>query len=127
MSAAALDRAFLERVAEEADLNALRTALYQTTGDESLLAYGPVAALEEADQGRLRADCVALLDGDRSGWKLRVPDDDEVQALMDLTLGVPTKPGHVEIRRRWLNFEPYPFSFVPESGKPTVPARRSPS
>ena len=80
MSAAALDRAFLERVAEEADLNALRTALYQTTGDESLLAYGPVAALEEADQGRLRADCVALLDGDRSGWKLRVPDDDEVQA-----------------------------------------------
>ena len=44
MSAAALDRAFLERVAEEADLNAL-DRVYQTTGDESLLAYGPMTAL----------------------------------------------------------------------------------
>lgn len=121
MSGAVIDRAFFERAVEVADLNALRTALYQTTGDESLEAFGPVAGLDEAEQARLRARCVELLDGDRSGWQKRVPDDDELLELMDLTLGVPTKPGHFEIRKKFLNFEPYPFSFVPEGGKPAVP------
>ncbi|MEM9175507.1 MAG: NAD(P)/FAD-dependent oxidoreductase [Myxococcota bacterium] len=121
MSGGGPDTAFFRRAAEVADLNALRTALYQTTHDAALLDFGPVAGLDEAEQARLRARCVELLDGDRSGWAPRVPDDDELLRLMDLTLGVPTKPGHFEIRKKFLNFEPYPFSFVPEGGKPDVP------
>ena len=121
MSGGAPDTAFFTRAAEVADLNALRTALYQTTGDASLLEFGPVLTLDEAEQQRLRARCVELLDGDRSGWAKRVPDDAELLRLMDLTLGVPTQPSHFEIRKKFLNFEPYPFSFVPEDGKPTVP------
>lgn len=121
MSGGAPDTAFFTRAAEVADLNALRTALYQTTGDASLLEFGPVLTLDEEEQQRLRARCVELLDGDRSGWAKRVPDDAELLRLMDLTLGVPTQPSHFEIRKKFLNFEPYPFSFVPEDGKPTVP------
>ncbi len=121
MSGGAPDTAFFTRAAEVADLNALRTALYQTTGDASLLEFGPVLTLDEEEQQRLRARCVELLDGDRSGWAKRVPDDAELLRLMDLTLGVPTEPSHFEIRKKFLNFEPYPFSFVPEDGKPTVP------
>ena len=121
MSGGAPDTAFFTRAAAVADLNALRTALYQTTGDASLLEFGPVLTLDEAEQQRLRARCVELLDGDRSAWAKRVPDDAELLRLMDLTLGVPTQPSHFEIRKKFLNFEPYPFSFVPEDGKPTVP------
>lgn len=118
---APVDSAFLRRAVEAADLNALRTALVQTTGDDALRAFGPVTSLDESERARLRERCVELLEGDRSEWVARVPPDEELLELMDLTLGVPTQPAHFEIRKKFLNFEPHPFAYAPPEGPPAVP------
>ena len=116
-----LDEAFLRRAVEAADLNALRTALVQVTGDEALREFGPVPTMDEPTQARLVDRCVEILEGDRSDWAPRVPADDELLELMDLTLGAATQPEHFEIRKKYLSFEQYPFSFAPESAPVAVP------
>ncbi len=116
-----VDEAFIRRAVEACDLAALRVALYQATGDAELAGFGPVVALDPADQARLKERAVHLL-ATRSGrFERRVPSDDELRELMDLVLGVPTRDEHFEVRRKFLAFTPYPFQFERPPGAAPVP------
>lgn len=104
-----VDRDFIRRAVEAADLAALRVALYQATGDPELAGFGPVADLDPAERGRLAERAVHLMSTRQGTFEARVPSDDELRALMDLVLGAPTRDADFEIRRKFLAFTPYPF------------------
>ncbi len=116
-----IDSAFIRRAVEASDLAALRVALYQATGDSELAAFGPVAQLDEAEQGRLADRVAYLLAQGVDDLERRVPDDAELRELMDLVLGVPTRDAHFEVRKKFLAFTPYPFLHERPKGAKPVP------
>jgi 4-hydroxyacetophenone monooxygenase len=94
MAAEAVDERFIRRALDDADLNALRIALYQATGDESLLAiklsqtpvYGGSAKLTEvAEEERavLKDKAVAFLLTMPADFTEVKPSDAELRRLFE--------------------------------------------
>lgn len=117
-----IDSQFIRRAVEASDLEALRAALYQASGDSTLASFGPVAGLAPAERETLIERAATLLETELDSYSPRVPSHDEVRAIMDIVLGAPTKDEHFEVRRKMLAFEDYPFLYKPENGRPRVPA-----
>ncbi len=116
-----VDAAFIRRAVEACDLAALRVALYQATGDPALAEFGPVADLDDDERARLEDRAAHLLETHAGSFERRVPSDEELRALMDLVLGVPTRDEHFEVRKKFLAFTPYPFQYTRPAEAAPVP------
>ena len=103
-----IDRDYIRRAVELSDLAALRIAIFQACEDDEIARLGPVAALNDEDRSRLVDRCVDLLDEHLDAWELRTPSDEEINAMLDMVLGVPTEEGDFELRKMVLSFEDFP-------------------
>ena len=119
--APALDSEFIRRAVNASDLEALRAALYQASGDPTLARFGPVVGLAPDERAALVERAITLLQTNLDQYAARVPSDEEVRKIMDMILGEPTRDEHFEVRSKMLAFENYPFLYEPESGRPQVP------
>jgi 4-hydroxyacetophenone monooxygenase len=117
----AVDSAFIRRAVEASDLEALRAALYQASGDPELATFAPVATLDPSDRARLVEKAIHLLETDLDRYVPRVPSDEEIRRIMDVVLGGPTRDEHFEVRRKMLAFEKFPFLFDRPGGPIGVP------
>lgn len=116
-----VDKEFIKRAVELSDLEALRAALYQASGDPALAEFGPVAGLSAADRSRLATKAAQLLENELETYSPRVPSDEELRRIMDIVLGVPTRDEHFEVRRKLMAFEKFSFLHAPPGGKLAVP------
>ena len=117
-----LSDGFLRRAVEQADLAALRIAIYQACGDEVIADLGPVAALSPADRVRLIGRCIELLSSQLDDWSLRTPNDDELHEMLEMVIGAPTPDGDFELRKQVLSFEEFPFFADWPSDRPEAAA-----
>jgi len=116
-----VNEAFVRAAVEEADLNALRLALYQVTGDESLAAMsveitdpvrgGGKSALvvKPEHHADIKAKAVTYLTGDAADRGVEsVPDDTELRRLMGLLTGGPVSDEHFGYLRRLIALDDIP-------------------
>ena len=108
-----VEKDFVRRAVEFADLAALRIAIYQACADPEIASLGPVAQLNETDRARLQDRCTDLLFENVGKWKLRTPTDAEINNMLDMVLGVPTPESEFELRKQVLSFDDFPFGVEP--------------
>src|SRR4051794_34643612 len=96
-----VDMEFIRRAVDAAEPNALRTALYQATGDKELLELEQAIELmekghisrhskltiAEKDLPVLKEKAARYLFEHQRDFEERTPSDDEVKALIELSLG----------------------------------------
>lgn len=116
------DRDFIDRAVAACDLSALRAALIHATGDEQLVALGPVATLDADGVARLRSRCADILDADLDALALRELDDAGLRSIMDATCGAPCDETDFTIRKEVLAFDDYPFMHEWEPTTNPIPA-----
>lgn len=128
-----VDEAFIRRALDDADCNALRLALYQATGDESLLSLalkntpvygGATVATEVADEAVpvVRDKAVAFLMGLPEGFTEEVPDDTELRRMMEAFRGERLDDREWAYRRDLAAFDPHPRQANWTGAKPEIPA-----
>jgi 4-hydroxyacetophenone monooxygenase len=128
----AVDEAFIRRAIDDADLNALRMALYQATGDESLLAaklhqasaYGGTGLLTTVDKEEepaLKAKALAFLLAKPAGFQEVTPDDAELRRLFEAFRDEQLTEKDWRYRRDLAAFDEHPRLARWTSGKPQVP------
>lgn len=115
-----MDPGFIRKAVEEADLNALRVALLQATGDPEYAAI-PVERIEvragagtsfvvaESHRQRLIDKAVAFLSDRPHEHEPTVPSDEQLRAFMELVAaGEPISDEDFDIRRPVPAFDDYP-------------------
>ncbi len=128
-----VDEAFIGRALDDADLNALRLALYQATGDESLLAlklktvtmYGGATThtlVDESARGVLRAKVTEFLLAKPADFAERVPDDVELRGLMEFFRNEKLTDKDWRYRRDLAAFDDPPRQARWSGDKPEIPA-----
>ena len=127
-----VDEAFIRRALDEADLNALRMALYQATADESLLAlklqqtpaFGGSSTLTTVaaeGQDELKAKAVAFLLANPDGVGAGKPSDDELRRLFEAFRNEALTDKDWRYRRDLAAFDEHPRLASWTDGKPRVP------
>lgn len=130
--AASVDEDFVRRALDEADLNAVRIALVQATGDESLLNVklkrvsvrgGQLVLVDVADEDRdlVKDRAVRFLLEEREGFVPTAPSDAELRRLMDALRDEPVSDRSFLSRKESLGFEERPRSAEWSQGKPELP------
>ncbi len=76
------DTDFIRRAVEQADLDAVRVALYQNSGDEAVRALPRAAQMDEEQKASLIDRAVAWLADNASGARLPEPPAAELRQLM---------------------------------------------
>jgi 4-hydroxyacetophenone monooxygenase len=127
-----VDEAFVREAVDQAELNALRMALFQATGNPEVGAIplervvvrggaGTMGAVPEAYRQRLKDLAVAyLLDG-AADHQFTVPSEDEIDRLLEMVEGQPLPERDVPMRRRLLWFEDYPNQASWTADRPPLP------
>jgi len=115
-----MDRNFIRKAVEEADLNALRIALLQATGDGQFARIpveridvragaGTTYVVADSHRDRLIEKAVEFLSEDPQGYTLSVPTDDQLRHFLELlTGGERISDEDFDIRRPVPAFEDYP-------------------
>lgn len=127
-----LDDDFIMRALDEADLNALRVALFQATGDAELagmeLERVPVRGgasvsviLAEPERNLLKAKALKFLKNGAAGFKEKVPSDEKLRELMELLTGEPVSQEQFAYRRDVAAFEEVPRAVSWTGNKPQLP------
>src|SRR5512134_3444031 len=116
-----VDAAFIRRAVELADLNAVRVALYQHTGDPELAALPVAAQLDEAGRELLITKAVAWLEKNAGPGMPPEPPEDELRALMNMATAEEMGDLEFEARRQLPAFREFPFTTDWTNGKPTLP------
>lgn len=127
-----VDEAFIRRALDEADLNALRMALYQATGDEEFASMrlksvkvrgGATTLVEVADEerDRLKDKAVEFLTGGVKGFSPTRPDDAELRRMMELLTGETLTDKDFAYRRDIAAFDEFPRSASWTADKPEIP------
>jgi 4-hydroxyacetophenone monooxygenase len=130
--AGTVDEAFIRRALDDADLNALRLALYQATGDETLLdikltqtpAYGGTAYLTEVakeEQAGLRDKAVAFLLAKQADFQQVKPSDAELRRMFELFRNEELTDKDWRYRRDLAAFDDHPRLARWSGGKPQLP------
>lgn len=128
-----VDEAFLERALDDADLNALRLALYQATGDESLLQLplkrtpvygGATVQTEVADEAVpvVREKAKAFLRERASEVTEAVPDDAHLRRMMEAFRDEYLDDREWAYRRDLAAFDPHPRLARWTGERPEIPA-----
>ncbi|MEU4657429.1 NAD(P)/FAD-dependent oxidoreductase [Streptomyces sp. NPDC023723] len=127
-----VDEAFIGRALDDADLNALRLALYQATGDESLLElplkttpmYGGAlnqTVLAEEAVPVLRAKATEFLLAKPADFTEAVPDDAELRRLYEAFREEKLTDREWAYRRDLAAFDDHPRLAQWTAGRPDVP------
>jgi 4-hydroxyacetophenone monooxygenase len=121
MAAAGVDRDYIRRGIEAADLNAVRMALYQNTGDPDLAALPLAPKLSPEQREALIAKAVDWLEANASTAQLPEPDEAELRRLMNMATGEEMGDLEFEARREQLAFKDFPFFAQWEGERPEIP------
>lgn len=115
-----VDPAFISRALDQANLNALRLALYQTTGDEELARMDvgsvpwwggvfQVSVLSDEDGEEVKAKARTFLASqDSAAAEPAPPSDQQLRELIEAFSGGPVSDFMVEMGREELSFDLYP-------------------
>jgi 4-hydroxyacetophenone monooxygenase len=127
-----VDEDFIRRALDDADLNALRLALYQATGDESLTqvklkvvpVYGGATTLTEiADEEAepLKQKALAFLLANPGGIPEVTPDDEQLRRMYEVFRDEPLSDKDWRYRRDLAAFDEQPRQASWTSGRPELP------
>ena len=116
--AAVVDGDFIRRAIELADLNAVRVALYQQTGDPELAALPISAKLDEAGRARLIAKATAWLAQHAGPGMPPEPPEPLLRQLMNMATGEHMDDLDFEARRDLPAFKDFPLMIDWPNGRP---------
>jgi 4-hydroxyacetophenone monooxygenase len=116
-----VDTAFIRRAIELADLNAVRVALHQQTGDPELAAHPVAAKLDEAGRALLIDKAVAWLEKNARPGMPEEPPEPTLRRLMNMATGENMNDLDFEARRDLAAFKPFPMTAKWTRTKPTLP------
>jgi 4-hydroxyacetophenone monooxygenase len=116
-----VDRAYIRRALEMADLNAVRMALLHDTRDPSIAALPVAADLDDAGREYLISKAVDWLQKNAGRGLPAVPSDAELRALMNLATHEEMGDLEFEARRELPAFRPFPYVAAWTRGKPAIP------
>lgn len=120
-AAEAIDTTFITAAVEQADLNAVRVAMYQNSGDEELAALPPAAQMSDAQKTLLIEKTVAWLADNAGPKRLPEPPEPELRKLMTMVTGKPMTDDEFVARRDLPAFRDYPFTAQWEGEPPAIP------
>ena len=125
--------AFIRKALDESDLNAVRIALYQATGDESLLDVKlarvsvrggqlVLVDVDEQDRQQVKDRAMRFLMQELTDFVPAAPTDDQLRELMLALRDEPIAERSFLSRKESLGFDEQPRSASWTSGKPELPA-----
>jgi 4-hydroxyacetophenone monooxygenase len=121
-----VDATFIKHALDEADVNALRMALYQATGDESLIrmrlqhleAHGgatTLTTLAPEHHEEVKDKMFAFI---RAGGKAgKIPNTPELRRMMEAMLGRPLSEKEFVHQKQLLAFDDFPYAADWHAGK----------
>jgi 4-hydroxyacetophenone monooxygenase len=116
-----VDSAFIRRAVELADLNAVRVALYQQTGDPEIAALPTAINLDPAERELLIDKAAAWLEQHAQPGMPPEPPEAELRALMNLATADEMGDLEFESRRDLPAFKQFPFTTDWPGDKPELP------
>ncbi len=116
-----VDSAFIRRAVELADLNAVRVALYQHTGDSELAALPTAVNLDAAQRELLISKAVAWLEKNAGPGMPSEPPAAELRVLMNMATQETMADLEFEARRDLPAFKQFPWTTSWTNGKPELP------
>ncbi|WP_449469736.1 flavin-containing monooxygenase [Sphingobium chungangianum] len=119
-AAQAIDTDSIRRAVELADLNALRIALYQNSGDEEIAALPAAAQMSEGQKSLLKERAVGWLADNAGAVDLPEPPEEELRRLMTMLSGEMTDV-EFEARRDLPAFRAVPCAVEWQGEKPEIP------
>lgn len=121
-AAQAIDTRFIRKAVEEADLNAVRIALYQNSADKEIAALPPTALMTAEQKALLVDKAVSWLADNAGDARLPEPPEPELRKLMTMVTGKEMTDVEFAARRDLPAFRDYPFTAEWEGEKPSIPA-----
>ncbi|OCC23605.1 hypothetical protein MB02_10570 [Croceicoccus estronivorus] len=118
---AQVDAGFIRRGLEQANLDAVRVALYQQTHDNEIAALPVAAQLAPQQRDLLIARVVAWLQENGTRTAMPEPELPELRRLMEMATGQPMSDLEFTARRDVPGFRPFPFAVDWEGEKVTIP------
>jgi 4-hydroxyacetophenone monooxygenase len=115
-----VDEEFIRRAIELADLNAVRMALVQHTGDPEIAALPLAIKLDDAQRELLISTAVAWL-LEHAGPGAPVPPDSEMRRLLNMATGDNMGDLEFRARRDLPGFKDFPFFAEWTNGRPHLP------
>jgi 4-hydroxyacetophenone monooxygenase len=114
-----VEESFVRAAVDQAELNVLRMALYQATGNPEIGAIpletavvrggaGTLAVVPEAYRARLKELAVEFLMSEPGSYDLPAPDAHEIDRLILMAEGKPVSASDLENRRGLLCFDEFP-------------------
>ncbi|MCB2062046.1 MAG: NAD(P)/FAD-dependent oxidoreductase [Novosphingobium sp.] len=122
MAATDADRDTIRKAIDAADLNAVRMALYQNTGDPALAALPLAKDMSDEQRDTLRQQAVDWLLANASNARLPEPDDAELRRLLEMATGEQLGDLEFAARREQTAFKDYPFLVQWGGDRPDIPA-----
>ena len=116
-----VDSTFIRRAVEVADLNAVRVALYQQTGDPELAQLPTTANLDEAQRELLISKAVAWLEHNAGPARVAEPEEAELRTLLNMATAEEMGDLEFEARRDLPAFKDFPWTAEWTDGKPELP------
>lgn len=116
-----VDEAFIRRGVALADLDAVRVALYQLTGDPSLVDHPKAADLNDAQREALIDKAVAWLVDNAGPAKPPEPEEPVLRHLMEMAGDGPMDDIDFEARRELPGFREFPNMVDWSGAKPEMP------
>lgn len=107
-AARATDVDFIRRAVESADLDAVRVALYQNSGDEEVAALPPAARMTPLEKALLIDRAVDWLADNAGAAELPEPPENELRRLMTMVTGRDMTDLEFAARRDLPAFRPFP-------------------
>jgi 4-hydroxyacetophenone monooxygenase len=118
----AVDSQFIRRAVEFANLDAVRLALFQQTGDPEIEALPVAAKLAPADRELLIGKAVAWLETNATNTAPEEPPLPQLRKLMNMATGEEMGDLEFEARRELPAFRPHPFAAAQWThGRPALP------
>ena len=116
-----VDAAFIRRAVELADLNAVRVALYQATGDPELEELPMTLQLTDEQRELLISKAAAWLEKNAAPGMLEEPPPDQLRKLMNLATREEMPDLEFEARRDLPAFKDFPWTASWTGEKPKLP------
>ena len=117
----AVDSGFIRRAVELADLNAVRVALFQLTGDAELAAMPPAAQLDQPTRELLISKAVTWLEREAGPRQLPEPPEPELRRLMNMATGEEMPDLEFQARKDLPAFQDFPWMTDWTDGKRELP------
>jgi 4-hydroxyacetophenone monooxygenase len=129
-----VEESFIRRAVDQAELNALRMALYQATEDPAVAEIrtervvvrggaGMLMTVAEEDRDRLKELAVQFLVSNPRPAEPGPPDEARTGHLIEMAEGRPVPEDLLQMRRRLLCFEDFPYrAFWSRGRRPDLPS-----